>query len=103
MTRQDFRFRAAVCGGGITDWDMLTVSSDVPSIEAELNGSALWTMESDSVKTRRSSAVWHMKDIKTPILILHSERDDRGLLHFTAVASITMSRAKWSPIQESRM
>ena len=77
VTRQDFHFRAAVCGGGITDWDMLTMSSDVPSIEAELAGGAPWKMQPDSLTTRRSSAVWHIKDIKTPILILHSARDER--------------------------
>ena len=32
VARQDFHFSAAVCGGGITDWNMLTVSSDVPWI-----------------------------------------------------------------------
>ena len=57
VTRQDFHFRAAVCGGGITDWDMLTMSSDVPLIEAELAGGAPRKMKLDSVKTRHSSAV----------------------------------------------
>lgn len=77
VTRQDFHFRPAVCGGGITDWDMLNMSSDVSSTGAELAGGAPWTMEPDSMETRRSSAVWHMKETKTPILILHSERDER--------------------------
>lgn len=77
VTRPDFHFRAAVCGGGVVDWDMLTMSSDVPSAEEELAGGAPWDMDIDFLKTRHSSPIWHMKDIKTPILILHSEKDER--------------------------
>ncbi len=77
VTRPDFRFRAAVCGGGVVDWDMLTMSSDIPAVEEELAGGAPWNMRMDSLKTRHSSPVWHMEDIKTPILILHSVKDDR--------------------------
>ncbi|KAF6227200.1 hypothetical protein HO133_008642 [Letharia lupina] len=77
VTRPAFRFVAAVCGGGVTDWDMLTMSSDVPAVEEELAGGAPWNMEMDCLKTRHVSPVWHMKDIKTPILILHSEKDER--------------------------
>ena len=79
VTRPDFRFGAAVCGGGVTDWDMLTMSSDIPAVEEELAGGAPWNMGTESLKTRHSSPVWYMKDIdiKTPILILHSEKDER--------------------------
>ena len=79
VTRPDFRFSAAVCGGGVADWDMLTMSSDIPAVEEELDGGAPWNMDVGSLKTRHSSPVWHMKDIKTPtpILILHSEKDER--------------------------
>ena len=45
MTRPDFHFRAAVCGGGVVDWDMLTMSSDVPAAEEELAGGAPWNMD----------------------------------------------------------
>lgn len=80
VTRSDFRFAAAVCGGGMTDWDMLTMSSDIPAVEEELAGGAPWNMDVDSLKTRHSSPVWHMKDIKDvhiPVLILHSAEDKR--------------------------
>ena len=76
-TRPDFHFRAAVCGAGVTDWDMLTATSDMPSFEAELAGGAPWAMDANSIKARHGSALWHMKDIKTPILILHGEEDVR--------------------------
>ena len=62
----------------MVDWEMLTMASGVPSAEEELAGGAPWDMDIDSFKTRHSSPIWHMKDIKTPILILHSEKDERG-------------------------
>ena len=80
VTRQEFPFKAAVCGGGVTDWDMLVMTSDIPTIEAEMAGGAPWEMEANDLRTRHASAVWHMMDrseSKTPVLILHSERDER--------------------------
>ena len=80
VTRQEFLFKAAVCGGGITDWDMLVMSSDISAVEAEMAGGAPWTMDANDLRTRHASAVWHVAigvGTKTPVLILHSERDER--------------------------
>ena len=78
VTRPDFRFRAAVCGGGITDWDMLTMSSKFPVFESELApGGAPWTvLKPIDTATRHASPIWHMKNIDTPILMLHAEADE---------------------------
>ena len=79
VTRSDFQFKAAVCGEGITDWDMLSMTSDAPWYDAELAGSAPWETSADDTKGRQGSAIWNMKDVKTktPILILHGEEDKR--------------------------
>lgn len=80
VIRQEFHFKAAVCGGGITDWEMLVMCSDIPAAEAEMVGGAPWTMAADDVRSRHASAVWHVADgvsSKTPVLILHSERGER--------------------------
>ena len=79
VTRSDFQFKAAVCGEGITDWDMLTMTSDAPWYDAELAGSAPWETDAYDTRGRQGSAIWHMKDVKTmtPILILHGEEDKR--------------------------
>jgi len=93
VTRPDFHFRAAVCGAGVTDWDMLTMTSDLPFFEAELSGGAPWVMGAEWTKARHGSPVWHMRDVKTPVLILHGEKDEivpvtqgiafhRGCLHY---------------------
>ena len=79
VTRHDFRFRAAICGGGVTDWDMLTMSSDFPVLQSELApGRAPWAVSSPKdTATRHASPIWHMQDVDTPLLMLHAEADER--------------------------
>ncbi len=79
VTRSDFQFKATVCGAGVTDWDMMSMTSDAPWFEAELAGRAPWETGADDTEGRQGSAIWNMKDvkIKTPILILHGEEDKR--------------------------
>ena len=76
-TRQDFHFKAAICGAGVSDWDMMCMSSDAPLFEAELAGKAPWETNSSDTKARHGSAIWHMEKVKTPILIIHGEEDKR--------------------------
>ena len=75
MTRWDFNFRAAVCGAGITDWDMLTMTSDVYAVSEELAGGAPWLTEEYDTKSRKASPVWHVGILRAPILILHGAED----------------------------
>jgi dipeptidyl aminopeptidase/acylaminoacyl peptidase len=77
VTRSDFSFRAAICGAGVVDWDMMSMTSDGYTFESELAGKAPWEEGSDSTQDRRGSPLWHMKNVKTPILILHGENDVR--------------------------
>jgi dipeptidyl aminopeptidase/acylaminoacyl peptidase len=69
------------------------MSSDAPWFETELAGSAPCTSTSDNTKSRHGSALWTMKNVKTPMLILHGEEDKgvplrqaaafhRGCLHY---------------------
>jgi len=82
VTRPEtFQFKAAVCGAGVTDWDMMTMSSDVPIIEARLAGIPSWETDSKDVRMRNASPLWHMKGVddkmRTPLLLLHGEEDER--------------------------
>jgi len=54
------------------------MTSDAPWFEEELAGKAPWTADDANwTGNRNASALWHMKDVKTPILILHGEEDKR--------------------------
>lgn len=77
VTRDTLKFRAAVCGAGITDWDSLIMTSDFTAAEADMAGRAHWDAEPNDVSMRHASAIWRISKIKTPILILHGEKDER--------------------------
>lgn len=70
VTRPDFNFKAAICGAGISDWDTMCLASDVPSLEAQFVGGTPWENDYKKTDSRHGSPIWHMKDAKTPILIL---------------------------------
>lgn len=78
VTRPDFHFRGAICGAGVSDWDMMSVTSDLPGFEAELAGKAPWVEGArESQSQKKGSALWHMQGVTTPILILHGQNDVR--------------------------
>ena len=56
---------------------MMIMTSDVPFFQADLAGAEPWMSNVRSTKARHGSPIWHMKDNKTPILILHGEKDVR--------------------------
>ena len=56
---------------------MLCMTSDAPFFEAELAGKAPWETDPDNTSARHGSAIWRMKNVKAPILILHPEDDKR--------------------------
>lgn len=75
VTQTD-RFRAAVVGAGISDWDTMTITSDLPRFEVELTESRPW----DGVDARGAaerSPIRFARNVKTPVLILHGQRDER--------------------------
>jgi dipeptidyl aminopeptidase/acylaminoacyl peptidase len=68
---------------------MLTLTSDAYWFEADMTGGSPWDVKDDkstSIKDktlvrespgRHGSAIWHMENITTPILIVHGEDDVR--------------------------
>ncbi|MDI1485675.1 MAG: hypothetical protein OHK93_003864 [Ramalina farinacea] len=82
LAKQDFDFRAAIPGAGITDWDAFTETCDIPDFGHDVSGSLPWDADRDDTYGRRSSAVWLLKSMdhkrpKPKVLILHGESDER--------------------------
>jgi dipeptidyl aminopeptidase/acylaminoacyl peptidase len=73
----EFHFQAAMAGAGLSDWDLGIMTSDEIVFGTQIAGHAPWAVDSSNTHNRKGSAIWHMQDIKTPLLILHGENDVR--------------------------
>jgi len=84
---QTSRYKAAIEGAGITDWEPFLWTSDVDQFDYD----ARWTDE-DPDAFRKFSAVAYAKNVTTPLLILHGEADQRvptfqGIEYFQILAA----------------
>jgi dipeptidyl aminopeptidase/acylaminoacyl peptidase len=84
---QTNRYKAAVEGAGITDWEPFLWTSDVPQTDFDNR----WTDE-DPDDFRRFSAMAYARSVTTPLLILHGEADVRvpffqGMEYFQILAA----------------
>jgi dipeptidyl aminopeptidase/acylaminoacyl peptidase len=84
VTREDFPFKGAICGAGVTDLDMLIMTSCHPWYEADLAGTVPWSLHTSDVSNRHRSPLWGIKHVAQrkgrgkggpSILILHPEED----------------------------
>jgi dipeptidyl aminopeptidase/acylaminoacyl peptidase len=71
---QTRRFRAASVGAGVTNLMSFTGTADIPSFLPDYFGGEFWDKPADY---RAHSAMFHVKGVTTPTLILHGERDQR--------------------------
>ncbi|TKA60221.1 hypothetical protein B0A49_11331 [Cryomyces minteri] len=55
---KSWKIKGAICGAGVTDWDMMSMTSDFPWSESELAGGAPWEVEDEGVDTIASPARW---------------------------------------------
>ncbi len=69
---QTGRYKAAIEGAGITDWEPFLWTSDIQQIDYD----ARWTDEHPEA-FRQFSAVAYANKVTTPLLILHGEADQR--------------------------
>jgi dipeptidyl aminopeptidase/acylaminoacyl peptidase len=73
---QTRRFKLGIMGAGVSDWGMMTATSDLPTFELALGGSAPW----DGIGPHRHHAlspIAFAATVTTPVLILHGADDAR--------------------------
>ncbi|KAK8131354.1 acylamino-acid-releasing enzyme [Apiospora sp. TS-2023a] len=78
-----WRFRGAICGAGVTDWDTMAMTSDIGYEQAQYAGGAPWAAtDKRNVSSRSGSAIWEFQEAAEakripPLLILHGQEDQR--------------------------
>lgn len=75
VTQTD-RFKAAAMIAGVSDWGLMTMSSDMPTFEAMLSGGPPWDGP-HLLRSDERSPVRHARHARTPLLIVHGEQDRR--------------------------
>jgi dipeptidyl aminopeptidase/acylaminoacyl peptidase len=71
---QTARFKAAACGAGVTNMFSMYSTNDLQRTLENYFGGEPW----DDVEAyHRASALYHIKNARTPTLILHGEQDKR--------------------------
>jgi len=77
-SERDWKYKGAICGACPTDFDMFTMSSDVPAFAIEVIGRSPWAniTDRDNIVSSIREFSKGYKDIP-PILLLHGEADER--------------------------
>lgn len=70
------RFKAGVMGAGISDWGMMTATSDIPSYEVLMGGGNPYESAGPH-SFDKQSPISYVHNARTPTLILHGENDER--------------------------
>jgi dipeptidyl aminopeptidase/acylaminoacyl peptidase len=73
---QTHRFKAGMMGAGVSDWNMMVMTSDVPTIESMLGGNRPWDGPGPH-RSQNHSPISFAKNVQTPLLIIHGEQDPR--------------------------
>lgn len=73
---QTDRFKAAVMGAGVSDQGGMVAEGDIPTFELALAGSAGWESPGPH-RHDELSPISYAHRVKTPVLILHGEKDER--------------------------
>ena len=72
-----FKFSAVIAGAGIVCYDSAHYTSDVPAIDTVYTGRAPWMCDASDTRDRKGSPIRHMQNVRSPVLILHGEKDPR--------------------------
>lgn len=73
---QTNRFKAGVMGAGVSDWNMMTMTSDLPTFESVLGGDRPWDGPGLH-NAARLSPISYAQNATTPLLMLHGKNDAR--------------------------
>ncbi|KAF7357712.1 Peptidase-S9 domain-containing protein [Mycena venus] len=77
VTKTKTRYKAAIIGAGVTNWEGMVMESGSPELEVAIGGSAPWDHDAPEKSERKTSPVHSVADVSTAVLILHGDKDER--------------------------
>ncbi|KAG6830818.1 hypothetical protein H0H87_006991 [Tephrocybe sp. NHM501043] len=77
VTKTKNRFKAAIVGAGVSNWEGMVMDSGSPELETEIGQSAPWDCDGQERSIRKTSPIHCVAGVTTAVLILHGEKDER--------------------------
>ncbi|KAF5379112.1 hypothetical protein D9615_005874 [Tricholomella constricta] len=77
VTKMKNRFKAAIVGAGVSNWEGMVMDSGSPELETEIGQSAPWDSDGRERFVRKTSPIHCVAGVTTAVLILHGEKDER--------------------------
>lgn len=70
------RFKAGIMGAGVSDWGMMIATSDIPTYEQLMGGGNPYESAGPHAFDAQSP-VSYLSRVRTPVLVVHGEKDER--------------------------
>jgi dipeptidyl aminopeptidase/acylaminoacyl peptidase len=70
------RFKAGIMGAGVSDWGMMIATSDIPAYETLMGGGNPYAGSGPHAFDAQSP-ISFVEQVRTPVLIVHGEKDER--------------------------
>ncbi|KAJ7693377.1 Alpha/Beta hydrolase protein [Mycena rosella] len=77
VTKTKTRYKAAIIGAGVTNWEGMVMESGSPELETAIGQSTPWDHDAPEESTRKTSPIHSMSGVTTAVLILHGDKDER--------------------------
>ncbi|KAJ7451763.1 Alpha/Beta hydrolase protein [Mycena galericulata] len=77
VTKTKTRYKAAVIGAGVTNWEGMVMESGSPELETAIGQSTPWDQDAANESTRKASPIHSVFGVTTAVLILHGDKDER--------------------------
>ncbi|GLB42140.1 putative WD40-like Beta Propeller Repeat [Lyophyllum shimeji] len=77
VTKTKTRFKAAIVGAGVSNWEAMVTDSGSPELETEIGRSGPWDHDDPARSVRKTSPIHSVAGVTTAVLILHGKKDER--------------------------
>ncbi|KAJ7497682.1 Alpha/Beta hydrolase protein [Mycena latifolia] len=77
VTKTKKRYKAAIIGAGVTNWEGMVMESGSPELETAIGQRTPWDHDAPEESIRKTSPIHSVSGVSTAVLILHGDEDER--------------------------